>query len=142
MNQNAKFIFVVGIGGSDLASKAVWNALTLHKPEVEKKIFFLESPDSREYKEVENFVKNEITNPKEAVLVTISKSGETTETLESFHKTFDILSYSVFRHLFCFSMFLSVGLLSNPLILFLYALITFCSHDCPSSFKALFNLSI
>jgi glucose-6-phosphate isomerase len=90
--QNSKFIFVVGIGGSDLASKAVWNAMTLHKPEVAKKIFFLESPDSREYEEVASFVKNETTNPEEVVLIAVSKSGKTAETLETFHKTFDILS--------------------------------------------------
>ena len=90
--QNAKFIFVVGIGGSDLASKAVWRAMTLHKPEINKKIFFLESPDSREYEEVENFVKNEIAGLEEIVLIAISKSGKTAETLETFHKTFDILS--------------------------------------------------
>ena len=92
MNKNAKFIFVIGIGGSDLTSKAVWNALTAHKPEVEKKIFFLESPDSREYKEVTNFVKTKIKNLEDIALVVISKSGNTAETLESFHKIFDILS--------------------------------------------------
>jgi glucose-6-phosphate isomerase len=90
--QNAKFIFVVGIGGSDLASKAVWHAMTLHKPNVEKKIFFLESPDSREYEEVENFVKNEITGLEEVALIAISKSGQTAETLEAFRRIFDILS--------------------------------------------------
>src|SRR3989338_4139927 len=92
MNKNAKFIFVIGIGGSDLTSKAVWNALTAHKPEVEKKIFFLESPDSREYKEVTNFVKTKIKNLEDIALVAISKSGNTAETLESFHKIFYILS--------------------------------------------------
>jgi glucose-6-phosphate isomerase len=90
--QNSKFIFVVGIGGSDLASKAVWKALTLHKPEIEKKIFFLESPDSREYEEVDLFVRNEVAHIKDIALVAISKSGKTAETLEAFHKTFDILS--------------------------------------------------
>jgi glucose-6-phosphate isomerase len=90
--QNAKFVFVVGIGGSDLASKAVWSAMTLHKPEVTKKLFFLESPDSREYGEVESFVQNEIVTPEEIVLIAVSKSGKTAETLEAFHKTFEILS--------------------------------------------------
>ncbi len=90
--KNSKFIFVVGIGGSDLASKAVWNALTLHKPDVDKKIFFLESPDAREYEEVADFVKDEIASLKEIVLIVVSKSGQTAETLETFHKTFDILS--------------------------------------------------
>jgi glucose-6-phosphate isomerase len=90
--QNTKFIFVVGIGGSDLASKAVWNAMTLHKPETDKKIFFLESPDSREYEEVENLVENEITNLEKMALIVVSKSGKTTETLETFQKILAILS--------------------------------------------------
>lgn len=89
--QNSKFIFVVGIGGSDLASKAVWNAMTLHK-EAGKKIFFFESPDSREYAELESLAQNEINNPEEIALIAISKSGETKETLEAFEKIFDILS--------------------------------------------------
>ena len=97
--QKAKYIFVVGIGGSDLASKAVWNALTLHKIDdnkpassAGKKIFFLESPDTREYVEVNNFVKTIINDLEEVVLIAISKSGKTAETLETYRKTFDILS--------------------------------------------------
>jgi glucose-6-phosphate isomerase len=90
--QYARFIFVIGIGGSDLASKAVWNAMTLHKPEVDKKIFFLESPDLREYDELKNLIKKRTTSPEEIVLIAVSKSGHTAETLEAFHKTFDILA--------------------------------------------------
>jgi glucose-6-phosphate isomerase len=90
--QNSNYIFVVGIGGSDLASKAVWNAINLHKSNTNKKVFFLESPDIREYKEMEDFIKNEIVSLDEMVLITISKSGKTTETLDTFHKTFDMLS--------------------------------------------------
>jgi glucose-6-phosphate isomerase len=95
--QNSKYIFVVGIGGSDLASKAVWNAMTLHRPafakaSAGKEIFFLESPDAREYEEIENIVKDEIKNLEEVVLIAISKSGKTAETLESFNKSFNILS--------------------------------------------------
>jgi glucose-6-phosphate isomerase len=90
--QNTKFIFVVGIGGSDLASKAVWQAMTLHRPEIEKKIFFLESPDLREYEEIENLVKNDVASLEEVALIAVSKSGGTLETLETFHKTFNILS--------------------------------------------------
>jgi glucose-6-phosphate isomerase len=90
--QDAKFIFVVGIGGSDLASKAVWNAMTLHKSDIEKKIFFLESPEEREYGEIKDVVRDEILNPNEFVLIAVSKSGKTAETLGSFRKTFDILS--------------------------------------------------
>lgn len=90
--QNAKFIFVIGIGGSNLASKAVWNAITLHKTETDKKILFMESPDSREYEEVDDIIKNRAASLKEIALIAISKSGKTAETLETFHKTFDILT--------------------------------------------------
>lgn len=90
--RDAKFIFVVGIGGSDLASKAVWSALALHRTNIDKKIFFLEAPDSREYAEVEDFVKNGAVDPKDVALIVVSKSGETEETLETFHKMFAILS--------------------------------------------------
>lgn len=89
--KKSKFIFVVGIGGSDLASKAVWNALTLHKTDIYKKILFLESPDTREYEEIENLVENEIKTPEEFCLVAISKSGQTLETLEAFNRTSKIL---------------------------------------------------
>jgi len=90
--QNAKYVFVVGIGGSDLASKAIWNAMTLHKLNVNKKIFFLESPDVREYEEIENLVDSGIFNAEEIVLIIISKSGETTETIQTFNKIFQILT--------------------------------------------------
>lgn len=90
--KKAKYIFFIGIGGSDLASKAVWNALTLHKVDEDKKAFFLEAPDSREYEEVENFVNKKIAKINDVALLVVSKSGETTETLETFHKTFDVLS--------------------------------------------------
>ncbi len=90
--KSAKYIFVAGIGGSDLASKAVWNALTLHKPGTEKKIFFLESPDSREYEEVRNIVRDKIESTEEIAFIAVSKSGKTAETLETFDKTLNILS--------------------------------------------------
>lgn len=87
----SKYILVTGIGGSDLAAKAVWNAITLHK-EKDKQIFFLESPDVHEYEEIKNFINNEVVSLDEIVLIAISKSGETAETLAAFHQTFDILS--------------------------------------------------
>lgn len=88
---DSKFIFVIGIGGSDLASKAVWNALNLNK-KTDKKIFFLEAPDYREYDNFKVFFENEITDLEKVALIAISKSGQTKETLETFHKIFDMLS--------------------------------------------------
>lgn len=87
-----KYVFVIGIGGSDLASKAVWNAITLHKPIMDKKLFFLESPDTREYEEAKYFIENEDTAPGDLCLIVISKSGETRETLSAFENIFEMLS--------------------------------------------------
>lgn len=66
--------------------------MTLHKVGVNKKVFFLEAPDNREYEEIEHFVFNEVGSADEVALIAISKSGSTTETLDAYHKTFDILS--------------------------------------------------
>ena len=62
--KNAKYIVAIGIGGSDLAAKAVWQALTLHRSDIQKKIYFLESPDSREYEEFD-YIDNAITREKQ-----------------------------------------------------------------------------
>ena len=67
-----------------MASKAVWDAITLHKNRQEN--IFLESPDEREYEEIENIVENEIKKLEDFVLIVVSKSGETAETLETFNK--------------------------------------------------------
>ncbi len=89
--KSAKYIFVIGIGGSNLASKAVWTAINANKKS-DKKVFYIESPDDSEYREIESFVTDEIANLEEVVVFTISKSGNTQETLSAFHKIFDMLS--------------------------------------------------
>jgi glucose-6-phosphate isomerase len=93
MNLNydkSKYIFIFGIGGSNLASKAIWDAITLHKNN-DKRVFFVESPDNREYEEIENLIKNEINDKEEIAFVATSKSGETTETLFAFRKVFEMM---------------------------------------------------
>lgn len=90
--ENSKFIFVIGIGGSDLASKAVWHAMTLHKPETPKKVFFLESPDEREYTEIKKLLNENKAKPEDLTLIVVSKSGQTTETLETFRALLEIFS--------------------------------------------------
>ena len=57
-----------------------------------EKIFFLESPDEREYEEIKNIAENEIKDLEDFVLIVVSKSGQTAETLETFNKTYKILS--------------------------------------------------
>lgn len=86
----AKYSFIFGIGGSNLASKAVWDAMSAYK-DTDKKVFFIESPDSREYEEIENAIKNQINDKEEIAFVVTSKSGETTETLFAFKKVFAMM---------------------------------------------------
>lgn len=88
---NARHIFVVGIGGSDLAAKAVWEALTQHTSP-EKKMYFLEAPDHREYEELTHIIHTEIQKLEDIVLIVVSKSGTTQETLETFEHLFAIIS--------------------------------------------------
>lgn len=99
--KNAKYIFVIGIGGSILASKAVWSALTLHRTYVTKKVFFLESPDGPEYGEMASLVPKKINYLQDFAILVISKSGETVETLEAFRKITDLFKdffdYRVFE---------------------------------------------
>ena len=90
--KNAKYIVAIGIGGSDLAAKAVWQALTLHRSDIQKKIYFLESPDSREYEEFDYIVREKMISPEDFALVVTSKSGETKETLDTFDKIFEMLT--------------------------------------------------
>lgn len=90
--RNAKYIFLVGIGGSNLAAKALWDAMTLQGTETHKKMFFLESPDLREYEAIRDFVQRELAVPEDIVLIAVSKSGQTEETLAAFHQSFEMLS--------------------------------------------------
>lgn len=89
--KSAKYIFVIGIGGSNLASKAVWEAVSKNQ-KTDKKLFFLESPDQAEYDQITDFVQKVEAQVAEIAVCVISKSGETAETLTAFQKTFEMLS--------------------------------------------------
>lgn len=87
--KDAKFVLVIGIGGSDLASKAVWQAISQHQKK-DKQAFFLEAPDEREYAEIAELLKQKKSKPEDFAIITISKSGKTEETLTTFNKIFEL----------------------------------------------------
>jgi glucose-6-phosphate isomerase len=68
-------LVVVGIGGSSLGPKALYEVL--REPQSEKRLFFCDNVDTRAF---ENIWK-EIRNPERTAWVFISKSGSTIETL-------------------------------------------------------------
>ncbi len=94
-----KYIFVVGIGGSNLGTKAVYDALyafedvlpTNNRP----KMLFVDTVDAHMLNTYVQQVIPTITTKDEYVLVTISKSGGTTETLANTEILIDALRRQV-----------------------------------------------
>lgn len=80
-----KYIIDIGIGGSSLGTKAIYDALygyfDLIKPKRFPKIIFIDTNDPKFLESLENFLKTEIKKPSEIIINTISKSGSTTETI-------------------------------------------------------------
>ena len=88
-------IFVIGIGGSNLGGRAVYDAMRREDLLDQKvKLIFIESPDEEQYKDLENFIKIETQAGEKFGIIASSKSGETSETKESFQNVFKILENS------------------------------------------------
>ena len=77
-----KYIILVGIGGSSLGAKAVYDALFGHydvlQPARTPKLFFVESIDFKLLRLLTDFLADK--DPREVLVNIISKSGETIET--------------------------------------------------------------
>ena len=87
-SKNLKYIFLVGIGGSSLGAKAIYNALQnndIFSEEIPK-IIFIETIDPYLKINLDN-----IQSEEEIVFLFISKSGKTLETLANSHLLFDKL---------------------------------------------------
>jgi glucose-6-phosphate isomerase len=82
-----KYTVVVGIGGSNLGTKAVYDALLgyhdLLEPSRFPKMLFAETTDPEVLASLNSLLAT-LTQPEELLLVVISKSGGTTETLANF----------------------------------------------------------
>jgi glucose-6-phosphate isomerase len=80
-----KYIFVIGIGGSSLGTKAVYDALLGANDFLESgrfpKILFLDTNDSEYLAGLRNFILKNISSTEEFAVTIITKSGNTTETI-------------------------------------------------------------
>lgn len=78
-----KYVIVIGIGGSNLGTKAVYNALygsiDQFTPNRHPKMIFMDTIDPKACAAVLKFIDSHITNANEYVVALISKSGTTTE---------------------------------------------------------------
>ncbi|PJE64338.1 MAG: hypothetical protein COU90_02710 [Candidatus Ryanbacteria bacterium CG10_big_fil_rev_8_21_14_0_10_43_42] len=80
-----KYIVVIGIGGSNLGTQAVYNAMRGYadalEPDIYPKIFFADTNDNEFTKKLCAFLCSHITDPEEVLVIAVSKSGGTTETI-------------------------------------------------------------
>jgi glucose-6-phosphate isomerase len=80
-----KYVIVIGIGGSDLGTKAIYDALygsvDQYVPDRYPRMFFLDTIDSKINTALLQFFDTHITNENEFIISVISKSGGTTEPL-------------------------------------------------------------
>src|SRR3989338_5423043 len=93
-NPELKYIIVVGIGGSNLGTMALYQALRgidvfMHEGMV--KIIFLDTVSSSLISQTVNFLNTRINSPEEIIINMISKSGETTEAVANFEAIYDTL---------------------------------------------------
>ncbi len=88
-----KYVVVIGIGGSNLGTMAVYDALLKKLPSGEKKprLIFLDTNNAEALSQTISLIKNEINLSEEIVVNIISKSGGTTEPLVNFEIIYDAL---------------------------------------------------
>lgn len=84
--KDAKNIVVVGIGGSNLGTQAVFEALyrKLSNELNKKSIYFADTVDSDSINDISEILKKKISLGEKVVLNLISKSGTTTESISNF----------------------------------------------------------
>lgn len=97
-----KYIIVVGIGGSNLGAQAIYDAVFSHFDVLENyrlpKIIFADTIDPEFMEKLVYLLSKRISNPKEFVIIPISKSGTTVETvvnLEIIYSTVKKFFFSV-----------------------------------------------
>ena len=88
------YIVVIGIGGSNLGTVAVFEAVKgkLHNqlPRMPK-VLFADTVDSDSISEISELIKNSLSQKKKILLNVVTKSGTTTETVVNFHILLDIV---------------------------------------------------
>jgi glucose-6-phosphate isomerase len=78
-----RFVLVIGIGGSNLGAKAVYDALSssFGSAEGKPKMLFADTVSPRFLTDLEHLLLREVSYPEEIVINLISKSGATTESV-------------------------------------------------------------
>lgn len=89
-----RYIVVVGIGGSNLGTLAVFEAILGKKHNLktnQKKILFADTVDSDLIYDIKNIIEPVLQNDEHIILNVVSKSGSTTETIANFEILLNLL---------------------------------------------------
>lgn len=92
-----KYLVVIGIGGSNLGAKAVYDALvspyasSAHRPH----LIFLETLSGAALRELLALFGRDVTRPEEILINVVSKSGNTVESVANFRLLYDALMKSL-----------------------------------------------
>lgn len=93
-SENLKYIIIIGIGGSNLGTKAIYDALygyyDVMRSDRFPKMIFLDTQDADVLSNLSSLLSS-LSDPNEILINTISKSGGTTETIANFEVVFDML---------------------------------------------------
>lgn len=94
--ERLKYIFVIGIGGSNLGTKAVYDAFfgfaDILLPHRSPKVVFLDTVHSALLESLEASIRETRPAVEEIALVLITKSGTTTESIANFEIVFELLT--------------------------------------------------
>ncbi|MBY0538000.1 hypothetical protein K2P47_01225 [Patescibacteria group bacterium] len=79
VSSDLRYIFVIGIGGSNLGTKAIYDALQTERHN-DRELVFIDTVSAVQLQKTKTII-SELSKPDELLLISISKSGGTTETL-------------------------------------------------------------
>jgi len=98
VSDTLRYVFVVGIGGSNLGTKAIYDALYGYQDLVDDnrpRLLFLDAINPRYFTYVATKIIPQLADPADYLVVTLSKSGGTTETLANTEILLDALARHV-----------------------------------------------
>ncbi len=95
VSKKLKYIIVIGIGGSNLGTKAVYDAMQgffdVLQSEAFPKMIFVDTNNARALDSFKTFAKKHIKHADEVLICSVSKSGGTAETIANTEIIIDIL---------------------------------------------------
>lgn len=82
-----RYVIVIGIGGSNLGTQAIYDALRRERDGVHEgypQLIFLDTVSTKLFQDIERVLEIDVSYPEELVINLISKSGGTTESIANF----------------------------------------------------------